>query len=139
MGAAARPAFCLLKPLLSSLGILAVVVNGAEPVPELPGDPRAEFPPWRCPCPEVAEKTAGSPTEEGQAGQENTATVCTACVVPITSRECPYPDNVSIVPLLPLGGLSCEKGDAPGPSNLAKWWNPKEKELLLFSVTTQSS
>lgn len=48
-GAAARPAFRLLQPRLSLLGVFAVA-NGAGPVPELPGEPHAELPPQPCPC-----------------------------------------------------------------------------------------
>lgn len=60
------------------------MVNSAGPVPELPG---VESPPGPRPCPEVADKTDGSPAEEGQAGWENMATVYMSCVVPITGHE----------------------------------------------------
>lgn len=90
-------------------------------------DPHAKF----SPCPGTAERTAGSPAGKGQRARRAQPLLCSWGA----SHECPQLGNVSIIPALLLGELSCEEGDALIPLNLGRGEIPEE--LLLFSVTTQ--
>lgn len=72
------------------------------------------------------------------AGWENTAAVCSSCVVPAAGSKSTYPYNVCTVPALPAGNGATRRAMLPPAPTVGKRRNPKEKDLLLLSITMQS-
>lgn len=80
------------------------------------------------PCAGMAERTAGSATGKGQRAGRAQPLLCSWG----GSQECPQLGDVSIIPLLLLGELSREEGNAPIPLNLG---SPKGAASLLSNYT----